>query len=110
MHFASVLTASLVVPLIAAHGNGHFHAAPKIIGLPRSNIGGLKNRNILGGHEAQNVSPRRGSKLVSRQAGGDAEGRCGKDFGCATCNPGYCCSTAGYCGNGSEYVQCAKSG
>ncbi|KAI8943583.1 hypothetical protein NX059_012514 [Plenodomus lindquistii] len=105
MRLSDIFTASLVVPLIAAHGDGHFHAAPKVIGLPRSDIGGLKNRNPMAGHGARVVRPHQESKLVARQAGGDAEGRCGKDFGCATCNPGYCCSTAGYCGNTSEFCQ-----
>ncbi|KAF2855092.1 carbohydrate esterase family 4 protein [Plenodomus tracheiphilus IPT5] len=105
MRFSDVFTASLVVPLIAAHGDHHFHAAPKIIGLPRSDIGGLKNRNILGGHEARVVRPHQDSKLTARQVGGNADGRCGKDFGCATCNTGYCCSVAGYCGTGPDFCQ-----
>ncbi|KAH9882915.1 hypothetical protein J1614_000281 [Plenodomus biglobosus] len=103
MRFTDVFTASLVVPLIAAHGGDHFHAAPKIVGLRRHDVAALKSRNIFDGREARVVRPNQDSKLVARQAGGDENGRCGPDFGCATCSPGNCCSDAGYCGNTSDH-------
>lgn len=105
MRFSDVFAASLVVPLIAAHGADEFHAPPKIIGLPSNAIGALRTRNVFGGHEARVARPNQSKKLVARQAGGNAEGRCGKDFGCATCNEGFCCSLEGYCGNSAEDCQ-----
>jgi hypothetical protein len=95
--------ASLVAPLVAAHGS--IPGAPKIFGLGRNAVADLKTRNIFAGHghrAAAHASP-----LQARQGG--LEGRCGKDFGCATCDEGYCCSTSGYCGKGQDYCQAPDS-
>lgn len=85
MRFSDILTASLVAPLVAAHGS--IPGAPKIFGL-----GQLKSRNALEGHVRRDVSRQQGPTLDKRQGGQD--GRCGADFGDAICAPGYCCSVA----------------
>jgi hypothetical protein len=96
MRLSEILAASLVAPLVAAHGS--IPGAPKIFGLPPKDIAALKSRNILGGHHARAAHPAhpaRDSRLQARQGGQD--GRCGKEFGCATCDEGYCCSSGGWC-------------
>ncbi|EAT82794.2 hypothetical protein SNOG_09529 [Parastagonospora nodorum SN15] len=102
MRFYEVLAASLVAPFVAAHGGTP--GAPKIFGLARD-VADLKTRNIFGGHNHRAAG--HGSPLQARQGG--ADGRCGKDFGCATCDEGYCCSPGGYCGKGQDYCQAPDS-
>lgn len=102
MRFSEIFSIALIAPLIAAHGE--HHAAPRIVGLQRNDIGMMKSRNILGGHAARAANPEESMQLKARQ-GGNAEGRCGADNGCASCAEGYCCSIAGYCGQGPEYCQ-----
>jgi hypothetical protein len=104
MRVYEVLTASLVAPLVAAHGG--VPGTPKIFGLGHNGIAELKTRNILGGHAHRAAQHEHGS-LHARQGG--ADGRCGKDFGCATCEEGYCCSSGGWCGKGQDYCQAPDS-
>jgi hypothetical protein len=91
MRYTEVLAASLIAPLVVAHSG--VPGVPKVFGLPPNDIAALKTRSIFGGHAAHRSV--HGSQLQARQGGQD--GRCGKDFGCATCAEGYCCSTSGYC-------------
>ena len=93
MRLSNILTASLLAPLVVAHGD--IPGAPKIFGLAPNDVAALKSRSILGGRAARAARSAHSSKLQARQGGLD--GRCGKDFGCATCAEGYCCSSAGYC-------------
>jgi hypothetical protein len=123
MRLSEILAASLVAPLVAAHAG--IPGVPKIFGLPPKDIAALKSRNIFGGHHARSAYPAHGSRLQARQ-GGNADGRCGKEFGCATCDEGYCCSSGGWCklthphadepllmiplgGQGQEYCQAPDS-
>lgn len=89
MRLSEILTASVVAPLVAAHGG--YPGAPKIIGLGQHDIGMLKNRNVLGGHAAHFGGSQQGPHLKARQE----EGRCGKAFGCRSCAAGEGCSIEG---------------
>ncbi|KAF2182165.1 carbohydrate esterase family 4 protein [Zopfia rhizophila CBS 207.26] len=100
MRFTEILAASLVAPLVAAHGDEIPHM-PKIFG--RNPIEGLRTRNAFQGHTARDVQPQQGSSLKPRQGGVD--GQCGPSVGGARCASGYCCSAAGWCGQGNEYCQ-----
>ncbi|KAF2120461.1 hypothetical protein BDV96DRAFT_266726 [Lophiotrema nucula] len=95
MRFSEVLAASLVAPLVAAHGD-HGAGIPKLFGL---NPGQLKSRNIFDGPVRSNVQA--GPRLQARQGGVD--GQCGSAASGASCAAGYCCSSAGWCGNTAEY-------
>ncbi|KAF2029970.1 glycoside hydrolase/deacetylase, partial [Setomelanomma holmii] len=107
MRFAELLAGSLIVPLAVAHGG--IPGAPKIFGLGNNkDLAGLKRRNIYGARAARVAHSSHGSQLEARQ-GGDANGRCGPSYGCATCAEGYCCSTGGWCGQGSAYCQAPDS-
>lgn len=104
MRFSEIFAASLVAPLVAAHGG--IPGAPKIFGLGQRDIGKLKSRDILGGHAAQIGGPNAGAQLRARQ-GGDADHRCGPTAGEASCAEGYCCSASGYCGPVGDSAYCA---
>ncbi|KAH8726383.1 hypothetical protein GQ44DRAFT_825734 [Phaeosphaeriaceae sp. PMI808] len=108
MRFSEILATALVAPLVAAHGA--IPGAPKILGLPQRDMAALKSRNIFGGHAhpARAARSAQGPQLQVRQ-GGDAQNRCGANFGCATCAEGYCCSDGGYCGQGQDYCQAPDS-
>ncbi|KAF1831063.1 glycoside hydrolase/deacetylase [Decorospora gaudefroyi] len=102
MLFTGLFVASLVAPICKVAAHGDLHGAPKIFGLGPRDVGKLKSRNILGGH-AVVARPQQGARLSARQGG--ADGRCGPEFGCASCAEGYCCSGAGYCGQGADYCK-----
>ncbi|KAH7064378.1 hypothetical protein BKA63DRAFT_427426 [Paraphoma chrysanthemicola] len=107
MRLSTILAASLAAPLAAAHGS--IPGAPKIFGLGDANaIAALKSRNFYGAHAARAAGSSHGSQLQARQ-GGDSNGRCGPNYGCATCAEGYCCSSGGWCGQGSDYCQAPDS-
>lgn len=99
MRVSEILAASLVAPLVVAHGG--IPGAPKIFGLGPNDIGKLRSRNILGGHAAPVPRFQHGPQLNARQGG--AGGRCGPQFGGASCDEGYCCSSGGWCGQGYDY-------
>jgi hypothetical protein len=82
MRLSDVFTASLVVPLVAAHGG--VHGSPKLFGMPRH----LRARNPWTGH--QNMGHAAGPHLQARQE----EARCGAEGGGASCPAGSCCSPA----------------
>lgn len=94
MRFTDVLAASLVAPLVAAHGG--ILGMPKIFGLGRSGPTRLRAERGL-----ENSARKVAQKLQARQGG--LEGRCGPEAGGASCAPGYCCSGAGWCGIGDDY-------
>ena len=83
MRFSDVLAASVVAPLVAAHGDTP--GAPKFFGMPKH----LRARNPWAGH---NVAHAAGPVLQARQ-GGNAENRCGAAGGGASCAAGFCCSS-----------------
>jgi hypothetical protein len=85
MLFSDIFAASLVVPLVAAHG-AEIQGAPKFFGMPKS----LRSRNLFSGH--RNVGHVAGHQLQARQ-GGNAENRCGTQGGGASCAAGFCCSS-----------------
>jgi hypothetical protein len=95
MRLSGVLAASLVAPWVVAHSG--VPGSPKIFGLAPNDVATLRSRNVYGGHAARHARFAHNSKLDARQGGQD--GRCGKEFGCASCAAGYCCSSAGYCEN-----------
>jgi hypothetical protein len=86
MHLSNVLVASVVAPLVAAHGG--IPGAPKLFGLPRDLNGEVPTAPRVLRHAP---STKRGL-LETRQGG--QNGRCGPDFGGASCSAGYCCSGA----------------
>ena len=86
MRFSHVIAASVVAPLVAAHGN--IPGAPKIFGLPRD----LKAPAPIAARVARHVSEPKRGLLETRQGG--QNGRCGPDFGGASCDQGFCCSGA----------------
>jgi hypothetical protein len=86
MYFTNVLVASVVAPLVAAHGG--IPGAPKIFGLPQELKATAPTAARVLRHAAE---PKRGL-LETRQGGQD--GRCGPSFGRASCAAGYCCSGA----------------
>lgn len=99
MRFSDVFAASLVAPLVAAHGG--IPGAPKIFGLVPKDVAMLKSRNLVGGHRARNSHSHSSHRLAARQGG--LNGRCGPPGNGASCAEGYCCSAAGYCGTTSDY-------
>ncbi|KAF2866825.1 chitin binding protein [Massariosphaeria phaeospora] len=101
MRFSEIIAASLVAPLVAAHGD-HIPGAPKIFGLGPNPIQKLKGRAPLGGL-AEHHAAHHGPQLHARQ-GGDG-GRCGPAANGAKCADTYCCSSAGWCGIGKDYCQ-----
>lgn len=95
MRFSAILTASMVAPLVAAHGD--IPGAPKLFGLPRDLKAKAPTSPRVVRHAAE---PKRGL-LETRQGG--QNGRCGPSFGGASCAAGYCCSGAGYCGTTADH-------
>ncbi|XPS75252.1 hypothetical protein M3J07_007334 [Ascochyta lentis] len=96
MRFSEVLAASVVVPLVAAHGD--IQGAPKLFGLPSD----VKIRTPSP-RAARAAAAAQGPHHLLVRQGGDTNNRCGPSFGNAVCAEGYCCSGAGYCGNTSEH-------
>jgi hypothetical protein len=86
MHFSNVLVASVVAPLVAAHGG--IPGAPKIFGLPQD----LKDRAPTAARVLRHAAEPKRGLLETRQGG--QNGRCGPSFGGASCAAGYCCSGA----------------
>jgi len=86
MRFSGIAAASLVAPLVAAHGG--VPGAPKIFGLGPNPIAKLKSRNVFHGH-AEAARPQ-GPQLNARQGGVD--GQCGPAANGASCDAGFCCS------------------
>jgi hypothetical protein len=89
MRVSHVIAASLVAPLVAAHGD-HIPGAPKIFGL-RDGLSKMRAKAAFNNH-AKRVAQPASHQLESRQGG--ADGRCGAEFGGASCDPGFCCSSA----------------
>jgi hypothetical protein len=85
MRFSDVLVASLVAPLVAAHGG--VPGAPRIFGL--SDLKARASAPVTVRQLRHVAEPKRGL-LETRQGGQD--GRCGPSFGGASCAQGYCCS------------------
>ncbi|KAH8710045.1 hypothetical protein GQ44DRAFT_661884 [Phaeosphaeriaceae sp. PMI808] len=98
MHLSNVLVASVVAPLVAAHGA--IRGAPKVFGLPRDLQEELNARAPVARVLRHPTEPKRGL-LETRQGG--QNGRCGPSFGGASCASGYCCSGEGYCGTTSDH-------
>lgn len=94
MRFTQVAAASLVAPLVAAHG---MEGMPRIVGMPRqlragNPFAGFKDHHIA--HPDPIIRPRQ-----------SADGRCGPDGGNQKCADNECCSSAGYCGTTKEHCQ-----
>jgi peptidoglycan/xylan/chitin deacetylase (PgdA/CDA1 family) len=96
MRLSEVFTASSVASLVAAHGG--IQGAPKLFGLPND----IKIR-MPSPRAARAAAAMEGPHHLQARQGGDANNRCGPDFGNAVCAAGYCCSGAGYCGNTAEH-------
>jgi hypothetical protein len=86
MLFSNVLVASVVAPLVAAHGG--IPGAPKIFGLPSD----LKARAPTVPRILRHPAELKRDMLETRQGG--QNGRCGPSFGSASCASGFCCSGA----------------
>jgi hypothetical protein len=84
MRYSEIIAASLVVPLVAAHG---IEGAPSVFGLPKH----LRASNPLAGFQARQAAhPVRA--IGPRQAAGPE--RCGPEFGNQVCGGNDCCSPA----------------
>lgn len=83
MRFSQVAAASLVAPLVAAHG---MEGMPRIVGLPRQLRASNPLAGYSGGHAAQ-----AGPVIRPRQS---TDGRCGPDGGNQKCADNECCSSA----------------
>lgn len=94
MHFSNALAVLVASPLVAAHSG--IPGAPKIFGLPRDSKAGAPVVPRVIRHPTE---PKGG--LETRQGG--QNGRCGPNFGGASCAAGYCCSGAGYCGTTKDH-------
>lgn len=99
MHLSNVLVASVVAPLVAAHGG--IPGAPKVFGLPRELQEELNARAPVAARVLRHPAETKRGLLETRQGG--QNGRCGPDFGGASCAAGYCCSGAGYCGTSKDH-------
>jgi hypothetical protein len=86
MHLSNVIVASVVAPLVAAHGG--IPGAPKIFGLPND----LKARGPTAARVLRHAADPKRGLLETRQGG--QNGRCGPSFGGASCSAGFCCSGA----------------
>ncbi|KAF1834234.1 hypothetical protein BDW02DRAFT_579755 [Decorospora gaudefroyi] len=96
MRVAEVIAASLVAPLVAAHGG--MEGAPRIFGMPKQ----LRASNPFAGYQARHAAhPVRA--VAARQV--DGPERCGPDNGNQVCAEGVCCSASGYCGTTTEHCQ-----
>jgi len=89
MRFSHVIAASVVAPLVAAHGD-HIPGAPKLFGV-RSGLSKLNAKSTFE-NNAKRIAEPASHQLNARQGG--AAGRCGAAFGGASCDAGYCCSSA----------------
>jgi hypothetical protein len=100
MHFSNILAASLVAPLVAAHGD--IPGLPKVFGLPRDLE--MEAKAVAARRVLRHPTEERRDMLETRQGGQD--GRCGPKFEGASCAAGYCCSgevcwiVMGTCGTG----------
>lgn len=89
MRFSEVFAASAAASLVAAHGG--IPGAPKLFGLP----GDIKIRTPSPrAARAAGAAAAQGPHYLHARQGGDANNRCGPDFGGAKCAAGYCCSGA----------------
>lgn len=88
MRFSEVLAASLVAPLVAAHGG--IQGAPKLFGLPND----VKIRTPSPRAARAAAAAVQGPHQLLARQGGNANNRCGPSFGNAVCAAGYCCSEA----------------
>ncbi|CAG5156679.1 uncharacterized protein ALTATR162_LOCUS4476 [Alternaria atra] len=94
MRFTQVAAASLVAPLVAAHG---MEGMPRIVGMPRQ----LRASNPFAGFQDRH-SAHPEPVIRPRQS---ADGRCGPDGNNQKCADNECCSSAGYCGTTNEHCQ-----
>lgn len=98
MRFSEVFAVSAAASLVAAHGG--IPGAPKLFGLP----GDIKIRTPSPrAARAAGAAAAQGPHYLHARQGGDANNRCGPDFGGAKCAAGYCCSGAGYCGTTPDH-------
>ncbi|KAF2745142.1 carbohydrate esterase family 4 protein [Sporormia fimetaria CBS 119925] len=98
MRFSDLFAVSLAVPMVAAHGSGA--GLPKIFGLGDTK---LRLRQPSNSHAKRVSDPHQDSQLVPRQ--GLKVERCGPENGGVSCEEGYCCSIAGWCGNSKDYCK-----
>jgi hypothetical protein len=83
MRFSEVVAASLVAPLVAAHG---MEGMPSIVGLPRQ----LRASNPFAGYRGGRAA-HAGPVIRPRQS---TDGRCGPAGGNQNCADNECCSSA----------------
>jgi hypothetical protein len=86
MRFSDIGILGLVAPLVAAHGD--FPGIPKIFGLPRDLE--MEARAVAARRVLRHPTEEKRGMLETRQGG--QNGRCGPNFGGASCAAGYCCS------------------
>jgi hypothetical protein len=86
MRFSDIGIWGLVAPLVAAHGD--IPGMPKIFGLPRDLE--MEARAVAARRVLRHPAESKRDMLETRQGG--QNGRCGPNFGGASCATGYCCS------------------
>jgi hypothetical protein len=96
MRASEVIAASLVAPLVVAHGG--IEGAPRIFGMPKQ----LRANNPFAGFQVPHAA-HAASALNARQAAGPE--RCGPGNGDQVCGGNDCCSASGYCGITQAHCQ-----
>jgi hypothetical protein len=96
MRVSEVIAASLVAPLVAAHGG--IEGAPRIFGMPKQ----LRASNPFAGFQARRTI-HAAPALDSHQAA--SLELCGPANGNQVCGGDDCCSASGYCGTTKEHCQ-----
>ncbi|KAF2024409.1 glycoside hydrolase/deacetylase [Setomelanomma holmii] len=97
MRFSDCVVAAVVAPLVAAHGG--IPGAPKVFGLAKD----LKARAPTAARVLRHAAEPKHGLLETRQGG--QNGRCGPNFGVASCDAGFCCSAEGYCGTTTDHCK-----
>ena len=96
MRFTDVIAASLVAPLVAAHGG--IEGAPRFFGLPKD----LRSRNPFAGHQVRNAAQHAHEMQARQEADPERCGTQGNNQICAAdkcCSPEVCLPTNFECSN-----------
>ncbi|TDZ18720.1 putative peptidoglycan-N-acetylglucosamine deacetylase [Colletotrichum orbiculare MAFF 240422] len=100
MHFTTLAIAAAGLGLAAAHG-GDGVAVPNIMAGRRAMQDFTAARRQIQRRAAHVEPVQEASELEKRQS----VGRCGPNYNNQVCDAGYCCSSAGWCGQG--YLYCS---
>jgi len=93
---STILSTTFLVPVALAYGEGTT-GPPESVGIPRD----LDTKVPTTARVLRYATEPKRDLLETRQGGQD--GRCGPSFGGASCDAGFCCSGAGYCGTTKDH-------